>query len=138
MKSQIGEQIKQYRIKAGLTQNEVSEALGIHRSTYARQEAQGKISPDLAPKLAALFHVSPVQILYGEQETDMPMETYLHGNSPRSFEPITLNSSGPQFLTSKPLVLTNNERNYIRIFRKLNRQQLKKLEQFLMDLQNEN
>ncbi len=138
MNSQISNRIKQYRMRAGLTQNDVSMALGINRATYARQESHGKINPDLLDALASLLHVTPNQILYGESETDNTSETdWLHPPEQRSYEPLRLNAGEETFLQRKPLILTNNERNYIQILRQLTTQQQKQLEDFLMQLQND-
>ncbi|MCQ2449605.1 MAG: helix-turn-helix transcriptional regulator [Clostridia bacterium] len=137
MNSEIGKQIKQYRLCSGMTQNDVSVALGINRSTYARQEAQGKFSPEIAVKLAALFHVTPAQILYGEPES-VNMQEYLNATPQRAYAPLRLNAGEPDFLNNNPMILTNNERNFVRIIRDFSESQLQQLEDFIIDLRNQN
>ena len=66
MKTAIAANLKEYRTKAGLTQQQVAEALKIERSTYTYYE-NGKSTPalDNIGKIAKLFGVEYTVLLDG-------------------------------------------------------------------------
>ena len=66
MKTAIAANLKEYRTKAGLTQQQVAEALKIERSTYTYYE-NGKSTPSLdnIGKIAKLFGVEYTVLLDG-------------------------------------------------------------------------
>ncbi len=68
----LSEKLKSLRKKAGLTQQQVADAVEIKRSAYAYYEI-GKSSPKLAvmKKLAALYNVSVDELLGEEQSSDL-------------------------------------------------------------------
>ena len=61
--------LKQIRLSCALTQKQVSEVLGIERSTYTCYET-GKSTPpiDTAKKLSKIFGVTLEEIFFDEQE----------------------------------------------------------------------
>ena len=66
MKTAIAANLKEYRTKAGLTQQQVAEALKIERSTYTYYE-NGKSTPSLdnIGRIAKLFGVEYTVLLDG-------------------------------------------------------------------------
>ena len=73
---ELASKIKALRKSAGLTQQQVADALEIKRSAYAYYEI-GKSFPKLSviKKMAALFNVTVDELLSEEQDSD------LHANS---------------------------------------------------------
>ena len=73
---ELASKIKALRKSAGLTQQQVADALEIKRSAYAYYEI-GKSFPKLSviKKMAALFNVTGDELLSEEQDSD------LHANS---------------------------------------------------------
>ncbi len=70
----IGGKIKQARLKAGLTQEQVAEALGVSRQTISNWENE-KTYPDIISvvKMSDLYHISLDHLLKEEK----PMSNYL-------------------------------------------------------------
>lgn len=136
MNVEIAKRIKKYRQDLGLTQKDVGDALGIDRSTYARQENSGMIRSDLVFKLAEILHVSPNQILFGEsKERELPKPIFdidMNEN-----EPLRLHTKFAMPGLQQPLILTNNERNYVRIFRKLSPADQQKIIDMLENFKDE-
>ena len=68
---QINKNIKQCRLKSGLTQNQVAEKLFVTRQTVSSYES-GRTQPDLETliKLSEILNVSINQLLYGERERE--------------------------------------------------------------------
>lgn len=66
----FAEKIKFYRTEAGLTQDKVSQLLGIKRSTYAYYEL-GKSTPkhSVLKKLAAMYKLSIDELLDAQRTT---------------------------------------------------------------------
>ena len=62
----LGEALRKYRLRTGLTQKSVSEALGISRSAYTYYET-GKTSPDptMLFRIACMFDV-PLDLFFDE------------------------------------------------------------------------
>lgn len=63
----INERIFIYRKKAGLTQEQAAERIGMKHSTYAKMELRGRIDSEKLVKIAELLGVSTYTLLYGEE-----------------------------------------------------------------------
>ncbi len=65
---EIGKKIKEARLKAGLTQDQVSEAIQVSRQTLSNWE-NGRYYPDIASviKLSDLYKISLDELLKGEK-----------------------------------------------------------------------
>lgn len=61
----VSAKLKFYRLKTGLTQNEVAAYLGFDRKTYARYESNSRTyyPPDVIDKLCVLFNIGAYEIL---------------------------------------------------------------------------
>lgn len=66
----INERIAHYRKKAGYTQEQVAQLLGIPSQTYSYRELKGKVSGEFVNALARLFGVPAVWILDGESKEE--------------------------------------------------------------------
>ena len=76
--SGIGERIKHYRTKLNLSQDYVSNYLGINRATYCQLEkGKRKATVDNILKLSILFGISVNSLLYGEA-TETPLLSFLY------------------------------------------------------------
>lgn len=69
---ELAEKLKSLRKRAGLTQQQVADAVDIKRSAYAYYEI-GKSFPKLAvmKKLAALYSISVDELIGDEQEAEL-------------------------------------------------------------------
>ncbi len=68
-----GERIRQLRIKSGLTQERIANALNIDQSYYGRIESGKKgCSVDLFIQLSALFGVSLDYLILGRYLSNLP------------------------------------------------------------------
>lgn len=135
MDSSIAERIKECRVKAKLSQATVADHLGMNRSTYARHEKSGKFDFTYIPIMASLFGVPYGYILHGT------LEPSLHDSQPIDFTPSgggsgVLGTPEPTFIVEDELgVLQDNEKNMIKIFRRLSTEDKKFLENFLEERQ---
>ena len=67
MKNKIGENVKNYRIKAGLKQQDLSDKVGITATTLSRIESgNGSIKLDTLIKIGNVLGVSTERLLFGE------------------------------------------------------------------------
>ena len=64
----IGSKIKEARMKAGFTQEQIAEALGVSRQTISNWE-NGRTYPDIVSvvKMSDLYHICPDRLLKKEQ-----------------------------------------------------------------------
>ena len=71
----LGENLKNLRRQAGLTQEQVARQMGVTRQAVSGYES-GRREPDIAmlEKFAALYHVDIPQLLYGQVQTPRPWE----------------------------------------------------------------
>lgn len=99
MNKAINERVKKYRNFAGLSQEEVAKKLNIKTSTYSQMERNGNISAQTIMNLAAIFDVSPITLMYDENDPfarvaaramETPVESSLNFESPR----ITIDENG--------------------------------------------
>ena len=61
---EIGKKIKQLRCKAGLTQEQLAERLGVDRTTVSKVElAFVGVSLDLLFEMAEIFNITPDKLL---------------------------------------------------------------------------
>lgn len=115
----INQRIARYRILAGYTQETAAEMLGINKNTYARMERSGNPKPEILKQLAELFNV-PVQVFfYGE---NIPYEPTPVTPQP-SFNKQEYIPEGAE----PPFTLTLNEKNMIKIFRGLSKENKEKV-----------
>lgn len=63
--------LRKVRLALGVTQMEVSKAIGIDQSTYSKIEAGEKASADVAAKIAAFFGepLTEIHVLYPDRFT---------------------------------------------------------------------
>ena len=68
----IGTKLRRCRNNCKLSQQQVADALGIHRATYSYYEL-GRSQPDLSMivKIAQIFRVEPSRLLPGEKEESL-------------------------------------------------------------------
>ena len=72
---QIAERLKHYREACGLSQKQVAQALNIDRTTYTKYErSDSEPSLDTLIKIAAIYGVTPMDLLPGQPETSSEME----------------------------------------------------------------
>ena len=84
----LGEALRKYRLRTGLTQKSVSEALGISRSAYTYYET-GKTSPDptMLFRIACMFDV-PLDLFFDVEELGQRTEVTLRDSgAPRKRVP---------------------------------------------------
>ena len=133
--------IRKCRVAANMTQEEVAAELGMNRSTYARQEASGNVRAENLTKLSKLFGVTLNKLI--GYETDTPNECPA---VPEWMVKAYQNQLQPQVLNSDPVpqifkravpdnvnILTNNEKNIIKIYRSLSAEQKKKVNSFIQE-----
>lgn len=63
--------LKKARLKRGLTQTEIADALGMHQSAYSRIENGDPTSAGMAEKISRFFDgkISETEILYASRFT---------------------------------------------------------------------
>ncbi|MBR4910024.1 MAG: helix-turn-helix domain-containing protein [Clostridia bacterium] len=130
----LNKRISTYRKLAGYTQQTAADALGIKKTTYARMELHGNPTPDMLVKIAKLYNVSPMLLLFGidsnrfedSKPDDPPMR--LSDNNINLFRPTTVTE----------ITLTVNEKNCIKICRKLSKEQRSEVMDFINKLYNSN
>lgn len=128
----INERIARYRKLAGYTQQTAADALKMKKNTYARMELYGNVSSDMLIKLAALFKVSPLMILFGVDggQTEVIYETE---------PPIRLEDNNRPTLVREPdLTLTTNEKTCIKVCRELSKEDRDKVMAFINELYKKN
>ena len=129
-----GERIRMYREFSRLSQAQAADILGMNRSTYARREKKGDFSCDMIFTLAKAFRSSSDLILYGEERSFPPVQQIQNKIDNREI-PVRLNSPAPPFNTNDDFILTNDEKNKIKIFRRLSEEDKKFLNKFLEERQ---
>ena len=67
--------LKELRIKAGLTQQEVADKIGVTKATISKYE-KGQRGPNHIEKLAELYGVDPMYILTGKSALEWQSLTY--------------------------------------------------------------
>ncbi|MCS4089237.1 helix-turn-helix transcriptional regulator [Rhizobium sp. BK176] len=67
MNPEIGQRIKEARQKAGLTQEQLGEAIGKSRVALVRWEAGADFSTDLLDSLSEKLNVAPEWIMFGDR-----------------------------------------------------------------------
>ena len=128
----INVRIREIRKSLHYTQAQVAELLSIKTSTYSQMERKGKISVDMAKRIADVLNADPNYIMFGEQknnELDF---------SPAKPDVITVKNS-QDFIEQikkgeEQLVLTVNEKNIIKNFRSLKEEGKKEFLNFLQNL----
>ena len=126
----VNKRISTYRKLAGYTQQTASDALGIKKNTYARMERHGNPTPDMLIRLAQLYNVSPNQILFGT-----PAAAKQDNNTQN--ETARLHEESHIFKKNPDIVLTTNEKNCIKVCRKLTKQQQKDIMALINRFYNE-
>ncbi len=112
----INQRVVRCRKLACLTQKETAELLGMKYSTYSQMERQGKIRAEMVPKLANIFDVSTEYLICGRSDplSDIGI---VSENSSKSV------MRQPDIIPKiEPLVPTNKETNFIKIYRSLSKE----------------
>ncbi len=117
--SAVSQRLRELRTAAGMTQKEVAEHLGLQRSTYAYYET-GATDPSLPvlQRVAAEYRVT-LGYLLGHEET--PVTLALHQGAHNPLESAELMSE-----------CTRDERRFLSLLRRMNKDQVKKLEDFCL------
>ncbi len=124
----IESRIRNYRMRSHLTQAQVASALGMNRSTYARHEKDGDFTYEMILALARLFHVPSEWIFYGE---DKPHNDLFRPVIAPDTPIERLESTTPNFTIEETFDVTNDEKNMLRIFRRLKPDDKKFIKEFL-------
>lgn len=67
--------LRELRIQAGYTQEEIAEILGVTKSTISKYEkGLRRINSDYIEKLSALYHVEPIFIITGKTTAEFEKE----------------------------------------------------------------
>ena len=112
----INKRIATYRKISGYTQQAAADALGMKKATYARMELRGNPPSDMLLKLAKLYQVEPMVLMFGVDPNKV---------ASKDDEPTRLNDNNNVFLKRQvtDITLTVNERNCIKACRKLSKEQ---------------
>lgn len=70
----INARIREYRKSKKMTQEELGKALGMKCSTYSQMERKGKITVDMARRIAEILDIDYDIIMLGEKQTPFPFE----------------------------------------------------------------
>ena len=108
LKETINERVTRHRKLKGYTQARVAELMGLKCSTYSQMERNGNITAEKLLQIEQIFDLPRGELLYGSSLE--PKED----NVLRFAEPDETKSLRPE-----PMVITNNEQNYISILRNL-------------------
>lgn len=82
-KSVLAQKLKEYRKKAGMTQEELSQTIGINRSAYAYYEIGTTTpKPETICKLAKLYNISTDELLSVEKPDVSQVEISYRDNLP--------------------------------------------------------
>ena len=65
MSNSINQNVASCRKLVGLKQSDVAEKLNLKTSTYSQMERKGNITAEMIVRLAELFKISPLILLYG-------------------------------------------------------------------------
>ncbi len=117
MDNNVNARIREMRKKRGYTQAELGERVGLKCSTYSQMERNGKISVEMAIKLADVLEVERDYITYGkspskELKFTHTEQTILPANDTQSFLNQIKNGE-------EQLILSVKEKNIIKNFRSL-------------------
>ena len=136
----INERIREYRKKRKMTQEEVGEALGMKCSTYSQMERKGKITVEIARKIAEILEVDPDIIMFGEVQTPFPVgpvvPTPITFGTPGKDNPFTPPSE-PEIVGGYKygeITLSVLEERIINLFRDLSPKKQKEFKEFLNNL----
>jgi transcriptional regulator with XRE-family HTH domain len=129
MDKSINKRVRIYRKRAGLTQNELAERLGMKGSTYSQMEREGNIPANRLLQIADVLGIEPSILFEGEKvivpEVEVPV--------------IKIAEPEPIFVPQPdPLeILSHKERNILKIFRFLPQEKKNKLYKYIMELEKE-
>lgn len=109
MDEKIGERLRKYRKKCGLTQQQIADALNIDRTTYTCYEI-GKTEPNIETisKLKELFRVSFIDLLTDSDNNDKVAD--ILSNEPDNGPKVNDLSKFEQDFICKLRLMTLNER----------------------------
>ena len=65
------ERLKESRLKAGLSQKQVADAVGMRQPSYSYLEKNDNASSSLLPEIARILNVDPLWLRTGERSTDI-------------------------------------------------------------------
>ena len=85
MEYEVNKRIRQYRSAADMSQADMADKLSIKRSTYARRESKGKFDSETIMKISEILKISPMILLYGENEFNVGVT--VHDGKKTPFEP---------------------------------------------------
>ena len=129
MDKSINKRVRIYRKRAGLTQNELAERLGMKGSTYSQMEREGNIPANRLLQVADVLGIEPSILFEGEKvivpEVEVPV--------------VEIAEPDPIFVPQPdPLeILSHKERNILKIFRFLPQEKKNKLYKYIMELEKE-
>lgn len=103
----INERVARWRNERNMTQADLADKMGLKCSTYSQMERNGNITAE--------------KLLIIEKELNLPQGTLLYGEElvPKTDSTLTLSEPKLQFPQEETLLLTNNEKNYIKILRQI-------------------
>lgn len=139
MDKEVNARIRKYRKSQNMTQKDLGKALGIKCSTYSQMERNGKITVEMAARIAKVLDVDPDIMMLGEKEKPSPFE-------PVITPPIKLGTPDPFTPPSEPevivgikcgeITLSIEEERIIHFFRNLSPEKKKEVTNYLTNLNN--
>ena len=76
----LGDRLRTYRERAGLTQSDVADMIGITAQAYSHYETGRRApSPDNFYLIAQLYHTSMEYLLTGEQDSSLQLVQQISG-----------------------------------------------------------
>lgn len=142
MDKEINLRIREYRKLRKMTQEELGKALSMKCSTYSQMERKGKITVEMARKIARVLDVDPDIIMYGEKQTPFPLKPIIPTPAPLG----TPGQKNPFDTPSEPevvsgfkygeITLSVEEERIINFFRDLSSEKKKEFTNYLTNLYN--
>lgn len=135
MGREINSRIRMIRKEKGMTQGDIARALGMKTNTYSKMERQGKITVEMAERIAKVMGVDADEIFYEKKETPLVLE-------PVIASPGVMRDSGENDLFGGvvgykfgDITLSVKEELIIQRYRELSALGKKKFEDYLTNLQ---
>ena len=126
MSNSINQNVASCRKLVGLKQSDVAEKLNLKTSTYSQMERKGNITAEMIVRLAELFKISPLILLYG---LDYKEEKSQNDDNLTLSEPFT--PPVPELTAPADTVFTNREENSMKITRNLSKNDREEVFEFI-------